>query len=129
MSRPAPCRAKNFAADECPAALRPLASLIGKSEKAQRKLAPGTWQHSMLRDNLKALRLASALLDPAAGQAADFSRTDLEDALRAFAGMIDKTAKAQPKFPPGTSQHTLLRNRLKALRLALAAVLAALPRN
>ncbi|MEG6520712.1 hypothetical protein [Desulfotomaculum sp. 1211_IL3151] len=43
-------------------ALAPIASLISKSEKAQKKLAQGTWQHTMLEDNLKALYLASPLL-------------------------------------------------------------------
>jgi len=31
--------------------LRPIASLISKSEKAQQKLAAGTWQYKMLQDN------------------------------------------------------------------------------
>lgn len=46
-------------------ALAPIASLISKSEKAQSKLAEGTWQHTMLGNNLKALKLASPLLDKA----------------------------------------------------------------
>src|SRR4051794_12294876 len=48
---------------ELEAARGAIASLISKSAKAQRKLTPGTWQHSMLRDNLKALRFASALMN------------------------------------------------------------------
>ncbi len=40
----------------------PIASLISKSEKAQKKLAKGTWQHTMLSNNLKALYIASPLL-------------------------------------------------------------------
>ncbi len=43
-------------------ALAPIASLISKSEKAQEKLAQGTWQHTMLSSNLKALYIASPLL-------------------------------------------------------------------
>ena len=43
----------------------------------------------------------------------------------ALAAMIARTAKSQAKFPPGTSQHTLQRNRLKALRIAEAALQAA----
>ena len=43
-------------------ALAPIASLISKSEKAQQKLAQGTWQHTMLSNNLKALSIASPLL-------------------------------------------------------------------
>jgi hypothetical protein len=102
--------------DELHEALRPIASLISKSEKAQQKLASGTWQHTMLQDNLKALHIASALIK----QTDDTDRVtqdDLRDALRAFASMISKAEKAQAKFSPGTSQHTLQRNRLQALRI------------
>ena len=106
----------NYTTDEWQEALRPIASLIGKSEKAQQKLAPGTWQYTMLRDNLNALRIASALLKREADDAGSFPRDDLQQALRAFASMISRAEKAQAKFSPGTSQHTLQRNRLKALR-------------
>ena len=50
----------NYTPDELQEALQPIASLISKSEKAQQKLAPGMWQHTMLRDNLKALHIARA---------------------------------------------------------------------
>lgn len=109
-----------YTSDDLHEALRPVASLISKSEKAQSKLAPGTWQHAMLRDNLKALRQAYALMNDEPEAAADFSRDDLRDALRAVASMIDRTEKAGAKFSPGTSHHTLQRNRLKALRVAQA---------
>ncbi len=46
-------------------ALAPIASLISKSEKAQKKLAQGTWQHTMLSNNLKALYIASPFLTKA----------------------------------------------------------------
>ena len=112
----------NYTTDELQEALRPIASLISKSEKAQQKLAPGTWQHTMLRDNLKALHIASALMNKASDDTATFARDDLQEALRAFASMISKTDKAQAKFTPGTAQHTLQQNRLKALRLAEALI-------
>jgi hypothetical protein len=104
--------------DELQAALRPIASLISKSEKAHRKLTPGTWQHTMLRDNLKALQVASALMNKKMDAADRFTRDNLLEALQALASMISKTEKTQAKFSPGTSQHTLQRNRLKALRIA-----------
>ena len=97
---------------------KPIASLISKSEKAQQKLAPGTWQHTMLRDNLKALHIASVLMNRKADDTGNLIKDDLREALRAFASMASKTEKAQAKFSPGTSQHTLQRNRLKALRIA-----------
>ena len=106
--------------DEWQDARRAIASLIGKSEKAQQKVAPGTWQHTMLEENLTALRIAWALMEQRAGATGTFGAGNLPDALRAFASMTSKTEKAQARFSPGTSQHTLLRNRLKALRTAEA---------
>lgn len=104
--------------EELVEARRPVASLISKSEKALQKLAAGTWQHTMLRDNLKALRIGYALMDRQKGRAEPFARDELQDALRAFGEMISRTDKARAKFSPGTSQYTLQRNRLTALRLA-----------
>ncbi len=46
-------------------ALAPITSLISKSEKALSKVAQGTWQHTMLSSNLKALYIASPLLTKA----------------------------------------------------------------
>ncbi|HEX2993693.1 MAG TPA: hypothetical protein VHP14_02650 [Anaerolineales bacterium] len=112
----------HYTTDELQEVRRPIASLISKSEKAQQKLTPGTWQHTMLRDNLKALQIASALMNKETINTDSFTRNDLQEALRAFASMISKTEKAQAKFSPGTSQHTLQRNRLKALRIAEALI-------
>jgi hypothetical protein len=119
----------DYTTDEWQVALRPIASLISKSEKAQQKLAPGTWQHTMLRDNLKALYIASALMNKETAEPHNFTRDDLQEALRAFASMISKTEKAQAKFSPGTSQHTLQQNRLKALHIAEALVKVELHRG
>lgn len=116
----------DYTTDELQEALRPIASLISKSEKAQLKLTPGTWQHTMLRDNLKALHHAYALMN---NETDDFSQDDMQEALRAFASMISKTEKSHAKFLPGTSQHTLQRNRLKALRIAESLVKAELDRG
>jgi hypothetical protein len=112
----------NYTTDELQEARRPIASLISKSEKAQQKLAPGTWQHTMLQDNLKALQIASALMNKETTDTDNFTQDDLQEALRAFASMISRTEKAQTKFSPGTSQHTLQRNRLKALYIAEALI-------
>lgn len=121
-----PSRSVDLTPDERREALRPIASLIGKSEKALQKLKPGTWQHAMLRDNLAALRLGTALLNAEAGAAAGFARDELQKALRAYASMASRTEKALAKFAPGTSPHSLSRNRLQALRRAEALVAARL---
>ena len=119
----------DYTADELQEAFRPIASLISKSEKAQQKLTPGTWQHTMLRDNLKALHLASALMNQETDKTNNFTRGDLEEALGAFASMISRTERAQAKFSPGTSQHTLQQNRLKALQIAEALIKVELDRS
>lgn len=115
-----------YTAEEVLEALPPIASLLSKSEKAQGKVAPGTWQHAMLAGNIRALRTASALLVEASGEPDEATRDDLETALSALDSMIERVANTQTKFSPGTSQHSLQRNRLKALRIARAAVAAKL---
>jgi hypothetical protein len=42
--------------------IAPITSLISKSLKAQNKLVRGTWQHTMLNNNIKALNIALPLL-------------------------------------------------------------------
>ena len=101
---------------------RPITSLISKSEKALQKLAPGTWQHRMLGDNLRALHIALTLMAKQGRETDHFTRHDLEEALGALARMISRTDDARSKFSPGASQHTLLRNRLRALRVAEAGI-------
>jgi hypothetical protein len=49
-----------------------------------------------------------------------FTKEDLDEALRAIASTISKCEKVQPKLKPGTSQHTLLIRRIKALQIASA---------
>jgi len=106
--------------------IQPIVSLISKSEKARRKLAPESWQHRMLQDNLRALCIAFALLSGSKNGAEVATREDFQAALRAFADMTTKSEKAQAKFTPDTSQHTLQRNRLRAFRAAEALIRAKL---
>lgn len=109
-------------ADELQGARRPLASLLSKSEKAQQKVAPGTWQDTMLRDNVTALRIALTLVNGEDLAPERVTPTDLQDALRALASMAEKAGTAQSKFPPGTSHYALQRNRLGSLRVAEALI-------
>ena len=51
-----------------------------------------------------------------------FSKEDLEEALRAIASTISKCEKVQPKLKQGTSQHTLLVRRINALNIASALI-------
>jgi len=112
----------NHTTDEVKESLRPITSLINKSEKALQKLKPGTWQHTMLRDNLKALQCASVLMSKDTGNTDNFTRDELLEVLRVLTSIIERVEKSQVKFLPGTSQHALQRNRLKALRIAASLV-------
>lgn len=115
-------------ADELHSALAPLASLLSKSEKAQLKVAADTWQYVMLGDNIRALRTALRLLGEDGGDSGEPAAGDLDAALPALDSMIERVANTQTTFAPGTSQHSLQRNRLKALRIARSAVMAKLGR-
>ena len=116
----------DYTAEEIRDAHAPIASLLSKSEKAQQKVAPGTWQHRMLGGNIQALRIALPLISEADGDSEEPAPQDLDSALRALDSMIERVANTETKFVPGTSQHSLQRNRLKALRIARSAVMAKL---
>lgn len=47
-----------------------------------------------------------------------YSNEELMEALKVVISTISKCEKMQPKFPEGTSQHTLLKNRIKALYIS-----------
>jgi hypothetical protein len=104
-------------------AIEPLTSLLNKSEKAQTRVSVGTWQHGMLQENILAIRNALALMrrtiDPSDGCCAEVSRDASEDP-SVLRKMIRKTESVRAKFAIGTSQHSLLTNRLMALRVAEA---------
>jgi hypothetical protein len=52
----------------------------------------------------------------------NFTKEELEEALRAIASTISKCEKVQPKLKPGTSQSTLLVRRIKAFNIASALI-------
>lgn len=56
----------------------------------------------------------------------NYTTEELIEALRAINSIIHKCEKAQKKFPEGNSQHTLLRNRLKAMYISKALIAEAL---
>lgn len=48
----------------------------------------------------------------------EYTRQEVEQALKIVTSTIDKCEKSQIKFVEGTSQHTLLKNRIKALYIS-----------
>ena len=51
-----------------------------------------------------------------------YTREDLAESLTAVESIIHKCEAAQKKFSPGTSHHTLLKRRLKAMYLSRALI-------
>lgn len=47
-----------------------------------------------------------------------YTKEELENALKVVSSTIDKCEKIHPKFAEGTSQHTLLKNRIKAMYIS-----------
>jgi len=56
----------------------------------------------------------------------DFTKEDLSEALRAITSLLGKCEKAQEKLRQGTSQWSLTKNRIKALRVSEALIRRAL---
>ena len=50
----------------------------------------------------------------------EFNKEELEKAISLLSSTINKCEKMQPKFSEGTSQHSLLKNRIKALCISKA---------
>lgn len=48
----------------------------------------------------------------------NYSKEELDDALLTISSIIGRCEKMQPKFAEGSSQHTLLKNRIKALYIS-----------
>jgi hypothetical protein len=48
----------------------------------------------------------------------EYTKDELLEALRVVSSTISKCEKMQPKFAVGTSQHTLLENRIKAMYIS-----------
>lgn len=110
-------------------ALRAITSMISRTERAKEKFTQGTSQYSLQKNRLKALHIASSLIAKrlAEGDAADcYAEEDLKNALAPLASLISKSEKARAKLVPGTWQHTMLSNNLKALHIALPLLTRAL---
>jgi hypothetical protein len=110
-------------------ALRAIASMIGRTEKAKEKSTQGTSQHTLQTNRLKALQIASSLISKGFSGRNDkacHTKEDLEKALAPIASLLSKSEKAQGKLAPGTWQHTMLGNNIKALHIALQLLTKAL---
>ena len=56
----------------------------------------------------------------------EFTQEELQEALRAIDSLLSKCEKAQENLIPGKSQHSLMKNRIKALRISSELIAKAL---
>jgi hypothetical protein len=115
----------DFTKEDMDEALRAITSMISKTEKAEEKFAQGTSQHTLQKNRLKALNIASSLISKELAESdimEDYTKGDLKKALAPIASLISKSEKAQKKLVQGTWQHTMLSNNIKALYIAFAIV-------
>lgn len=111
----------DFTKEDMEEALQAIASMISKTEKSIVKFAQGTSQHTLQKNRLKALNIASSLISKelAKSDARDcYTQEDLKKALAPITSLISKSEKAQKKLAQGTWQHTMLSHHLKALYIA-----------
>lgn len=102
--------------------MRAIQSLISKSEKTLTKLAVKTWQHTMMLDNLAALRSALTLIQAEGPVTTEAEPKEYQKQIDSMESMISTTERMLKKFKPASSQRTLLQNRLNALRMAVDAI-------
>lgn len=108
------------------AALKTIDSMIARCEKARPKFAQGTSQHSLLKNRVKALRIARGLLQ---GDAGAYGREELEAALAPVRSIIHKCQTARRKYPPGSSLYGRFTPMIDAMSLAEGRILAEIEKN
>lgn len=106
---------KGCTAEELQQALRIIASTIKKCEKQQSKFAEGSPQHSLLKNRIKALRIAESLVSQ---NDINYSKAELAEASRPIASIISKCQKAQQKFDEETPNHARFSGIIKAMRIS-----------
>lgn len=110
-----------FLKEELEKALLTITSLISRTEKVQEKFAEGTSQHTLQKNRLRALNIASVLISKELSDSnvMNYTKEDLEKARAPIVSLISKSEKAQKKLTQGTWQYNMLSNNLNALYIAL----------
>ncbi|HOG52441.1 MAG TPA: hypothetical protein PLT03_01060 [Bacillota bacterium] len=95
---------------------RAISSFRGKAEKSSYKLKEGSWQRNLMDSYVKAADVALKLIDD---DEASFGQEELITAHKSLADALLRAERAIGRFPAGSSQHTLQRNRIDALKAAM----------
>lgn len=96
--------------------LKVTTSIIARCARMVPKFAPGTSQHTLLKNRIQALKLAEILLD--GGNAAEYSGNGLSAALEPLCSILRKCEKAQSKYGPGSGQYHRYDGTIRAMELS-----------
>lgn len=108
-------------------AIRSLESTIRKSQKALVSMSAKGASLTLVRERLQAAIIALTVLqDHPADRSIEYSRGDLEEARAVLEELLPQLESLLERLPEGSSQHTLLKRRIGAQKLAIAALTASL---
>lgn len=109
-------------------ALWEVQSIERRCEKVQGKFPPESSQGSLLKNRLRAIRVAERLLEAAlSGETAPvLPREELECAVAPLASIHHKCAAAQEKWEPGTRYYRQMQRMMDAMQTAKELICAAL---
>ena len=96
--------------------LKIVTSVIARCERVQPKFAPGTSQHTLLKNRIQAMKVAEALLT--GRDAESYSAQDLSAALEPLASVIRKCEKARSKYETDSGQYGRYGSTIRAMELA-----------
>lgn len=110
---------ENYSQEELNAATKLISATIINCEKMKIKFLKGTSQHSLLKNRIKALHIAKALIEN--DRSIDlYTQLDIEKALQPVLSIIHKTEKAQMKYEEGTIQFKRISPMISAMYISKA---------
>jgi hypothetical protein len=110
----------DFSSEELKEAYRAILSLRNKSQKAAGKLKEGTWQKDLTTRIVSASDVALSLIS--GGVTTVYGQETLAESLATMKDTLRRAEEVIGKFLVGTSQHTIQKNRIAALKVALALI-------
>lgn len=105
--------------EEVQKAILLIGSTIENCENMQHKFPVGTSQHTLLVNRIRALVISKALLED---ESIQISLEDLQSALPPVTSIIHKTAKAQSKYDPDSSQYRRFQPMIDAMERSKALI-------
>lgn len=118
----------NYSQEELADAIQLISSTIINCEKMLVKFLEGTSQHSLLKNRIRALHIAKALIKN--DNSIDlYTQLDIEKSLQPVLSIIHKTEKAQMKYKEGTVQYKRMSPMISAMYISKAFIEEAITKN